>query len=35
MSMSRWMPNDLTSRRSDWLKAGCFETLAEDLRVIR
>src|SRR5271165_1713742 len=36
----RWMPNDLPpweivyQQAQRWLKAGCFETLAEDLRVI-
>ena len=36
----RWMPNDLPpweivyQQAQRWLRAGCFETLAEDLRVI-
>ncbi len=37
----RWMPNDLPpweivyQQARRWLRAGCFETLAEDLRVVR
>ena len=36
----RWMPNDLPpweivhQQAQRWLRAGCFETLAEDLRIV-